>query len=66
MNPTNNNNAFRSAKVSRHYCRLFDYSNFVPDEAYAWISVQHIAQALIFMGIIFGVKRFKPLPYGLG
>lgn len=44
----------------------FDYRAIDPDGAYAWLSVHHIGQALIFMALILVVNRFKPLNYGLG
>lgn len=45
---------------------LFDYQAIDPDGAYAWISVHHIVQALIFLIFIFVLNRFKPLAYGFG
>ena len=53
-------------RLSGTIASLFDYSAIDPDGAYAWISVHHIAQALIFIGIIFGIKLFKPFSFGLG
>jgi membrane protease YdiL (CAAX protease family) len=45
---------------------LLDYQAIDPDGAYAWISVHHIVQALIFIMIIVLLNMFKPLEYGFG
>ncbi len=45
---------------------LLDYQAIDPDGAYAWISVHHLVQALIFLLIIVAINRFKPLPFGFG
>ena len=44
----------------------FDYQAIDPDGAYAWISVHHIVQALIFLIIILVGNRYRPLDYGFG
>lgn len=46
--------------------RLFDYQAIDPDGAYAWISVHHIAQALIFLLIMAATNRVRPLDFGFG
>lgn len=53
-------------KLSGMIASLFDYKSIDPDGAYAWISVHHIVQALIFIIIIIVINRFKPLQYGFG
>ena len=53
-------------KLSGMVASLFDYQAIDPDGAYAWISVHHIVQALIFIIIIVVLNRFKPLDYGFG
>ncbi len=45
---------------------LLNYQAIDPDGAYAWLSVHHIVQALIFLIIIFLLNRVKPLDYGFG
>lgn len=45
---------------------LFNYQAIDPDGSYAWVSVHHIAQALIFIIIIVILNKFKPLDYGFG
>ncbi len=53
-------------KLSGMIASLFDYQAIDPDGSYAWISVHHIDQALIFILIIVLLKKFKPLNYGFG
>ncbi len=43
---------------------LFSYQAIDPDGSYAWISVHHIAQAIIFIFIIAAITRHKPLGFG--
>ena len=43
---------------------LFDYRAIDPDGSWAWISVHHIVQALVFLGMIFFINRFKPQQFG--
>lgn len=45
---------------------LFNYQTIDPDGSYAWISVHHILQALIFLLIMMGVRKLKPLDFGFG
>ncbi len=45
---------------------LLNYQAIDPDGSYAWISIHHIVQALIFMIIIVVLNMFKPLEYGFG
>lgn len=45
---------------------LFDYRVIDPDGAFAWISVHHIAQAIIFILLIIVIRLFKPLKFGFG
>jgi len=44
---------------------LFDYQAIDPDGSYAWISVHHIVQALVFIVMIAAVTRHKSLDFGL-
>lgn len=45
---------------------LFNYHAIDPDGSYAWISVHHIFQALIFIFMIFAINNYKPLDFGFG
>ncbi len=46
---------------------IFNYQSIDPDGSYAWISVHHMVQALIFLFIIIVIlKKFKPLEFGFG
>ncbi len=53
-------------KLSGIIASLFNYQNFDPHGSYAWISVHHILQALIFILIMAGINMFKPLDFGFG
>jgi len=45
---------------------LFDYQAIDPDGAFAWISVHHMAQAIIFILLIIVIRLSKPLKFGFG
>jgi len=45
---------------------LFDYQVIDPDGAYAWISIHHIVQALIFLLMILVINKIKPMDFGFG
>lgn len=53
-------------RLSGMIASFFDYQAMDPDGAYAWISVHHIVQMLIFIIIIVLLNMFKPLEYGFG
>ncbi len=53
-------------KLSGMIASFFYYQAIDPDGAYAWISVHHIVQALIFVIIIIILNKFKPLDFGFG
>lgn len=53
-------------KLSGIAADLFDYQSFDTDGAFAWISVHHIVQALIFLAIMAVIIWFKPLNFGFG
>jgi uncharacterized protein len=53
-------------RLSGMIASIFDYQAIDPDGAYAWISVHHIVQALIFVMAIIILNKFKPLEYGFG
>ncbi len=43
---------------------LFNYHVIDPDGSYAWLSVHHIVQALIFVFMIIAINKYKPLDFG--
>lgn len=45
---------------------LFDYRAVDPDGAFAWISVHHLVQALVFLLLMAGLRRSRPRGFGLG
>lgn len=53
-------------KLSGMIASFFDYRAIDPDGVYAWISVHHIIQALIFIIIIVLLNMSKPIEYGFG
>lgn len=53
-------------RLSGMIADLFNYQSIDPDGSYAWISVHHIVQALIFLIIMAIIVKIKPLDYGFG
>ena len=53
-------------RLSGMIASFFDYQAMDPDGAYAWISVHHIVQTLIFIIIIVLLNMVKPFDYGFG
>ena len=51
-------------RLSGSIADLFNYHAIDPDGSYAWISVHHIVQALIFIFIIIAIIKYKPLDFG--
>ncbi len=51
-------------RLSGAIADLFNYHVIDPDGSYAWISVHHIVQALIFIFMITAITKFKPLDFG--
>ncbi len=51
-------------RLAGAFADLFSYQAVDPDGSYAWISVHHILQALIFIITIIATTRFKPLDFG--
>ncbi len=45
---------------------VFNYETIDPDGAYAWITVHHIIQALVFLILMAGLSRFQSLEFGFG
>ncbi len=48
------------------FADLFDYSAIDPDGAFAWISVHHIVQAVIFLGFMLGISKVSAIRFGFG
>jgi uncharacterized protein len=44
----------------------FDYSAIDPDGAFAWISIHHIVQALIFLVLILAISKLGGIQFGFG
>lgn len=44
----------------------FDYSAMDPDGAFAWISVHHIVQAVIFLLLMLIISKFSGIRFGFG
>ncbi len=53
-------------RLSGMVANLFDYSTIDPDGSFAWISIHHIVQALIFIMIIIIINRFRSFNFGFG
>ena len=44
----------------------FDYRALDPDGAFAWISVHHIVQALVFLALMVPIARVQSVDFGVG
>jgi membrane protease YdiL (CAAX protease family) len=44
----------------------FDYTAIDPDHTFAWISVHHIAQALILLALMVALARVRSVDFGFG
>jgi uncharacterized protein len=53
-------------RLAGAFANLFDYSTVDPDGAFAWISVRHIAQAVVFLILIFIITWASPIRFGFG
>ncbi len=51
-------------KLSGVVASFFNYQALDPDGAFAWISVHHIVQALVFLLIMAGLSRYKRIDFG--
>ncbi len=50
--------------LSGRIADLFSYRAVDPDGAFAWISVHHIVQALIFLAIMLMIKKLRAVDFG--
>ena len=48
------------------FAGLFDYSAIDPDGAFAWISVHHIVQALVFLVLMLVIIKVSDIRFGFG
>jgi uncharacterized protein len=53
-------------RVAGLFADLFDYSTIDPDGAFAWISVHHIVQAVIFLILMLAISRLSAIRFGFG
>jgi uncharacterized protein len=53
-------------RLAGAFANLFDYSTVDPDGAFAWFSVRHIAQAVIFLILMFIITRASGIRFGFG
>jgi membrane protease YdiL (CAAX protease family) len=53
-------------RLAGSFADLFDYSAIDPDGAFAWISVHHIAQAVVFLILILAVSKVSSIRFGFG
>jgi len=48
------------------FADLFDYTAIDPDGAFAWISVHHIAQAVVFLILMLVISKVSAIRFGFG
>jgi len=53
-------------RVAGMVASLVDYRAIDPNSAYAWISVHHVVQAVVFLVLIGLIRRYTALEFGLG
>ncbi len=53
-------------KLAGVIASAFDYGIVDPDGAFAWLFVHHIAQAAIFLALIWVIRRSRPIDFRLG
>ena len=51
-------------RLAGSFADLFDYSSIDPDGSYAWISIHHIFQALVFLPIMVILGKIYGLDFG--
>jgi uncharacterized protein len=51
-------------RLAGHVADLFDYSSPDPDGAFAWISVHHIVQGVVFLALMLLISRLIGIPFG--
>lgn len=53
-------------RLAAAFANLFDYSTVDPDGAFAWFSVRHIVQAVIFLVLMVIITRASAIRFGFG
>ncbi len=53
-------------RLAGAFASLFDYAAVDPDGAFAWISVRHIAQAVIFLILMLVISKVSAIRFGFG
>jgi uncharacterized protein len=53
-------------RLAGAFADLFDYSTIDPDGAFAWISVHHIAQGVIFLIMMLAIGKVSAIRFGFG
>jgi uncharacterized protein len=53
-------------RLAGAFADLFDYAAIDPDGAYAWISVHHMAQAVVFLILILVIGKVSAIRFGFG
>ena len=53
-------------RLAGAFADLFDYAAIDPDGAFAWISVRHIAQAMIFLILMLVISKVSATRFGFG
>jgi len=53
-------------KIAGQIASAFDYGTIDPDGAFAWVTVHHLAQGVIFLAIMALTARIMPVDFGLG
>lgn len=53
-------------RLAGTFASLFDYSAIDPDGAFAWFSVRHIAQAVVFLMLMLVITRVSDIRFGFG
>ena len=53
-------------RLAGFFADQFNYSGIDPDGIFAWISVHHIFQALVFLAIMILITRAKGIKFGFG
>ncbi len=53
-------------RVAGSFADVFDYSGIDPDGAFMWISVHHIAQAVIFLILMLVISKMSAIRFGFG
>jgi uncharacterized protein len=53
-------------RLAAAFANLFDYAAVDPDGAFAWFTVRHVAQAVIFLVLMLAITRLSAIRFGFG